>query len=159
LRHLLQPWAALAQGCNRLIIGIGGSATNDGGAGMAQALGVRMLNARGEEIAPGAARVYGPQKGAATATVVDLLDQALGRMAEVVQRDLGLDLWEVPVLAVVGSIGPDAGQVYAEGMTAIMSIAPGPITREESIARAGDLIADAAEQAMRLITVLIPAQG
>ena len=31
--------AALAHGCRKLIIGIGGSATNDGGAGMAQALG------------------------------------------------------------------------------------------------------------------------
>jgi glycerate kinase len=47
--------AALDLGCKCLIIGIGGSATNDGGAGMAQALGVRMLNVRGEDIAPGAA--------------------------------------------------------------------------------------------------------
>ncbi len=263
--------AALEQGCTRLIIGVGGSATNDGGAGMAQALGVRMLNARGEDIAPGAsgllelaaidmsavdprlfrteisvacdvtnplcgprgaARVYGPQKGA-TPAAVDVLDQALAKMAEVVKRDMGLDIREVPgagaagglgaglmafagadlqpglelvldilqfdsllsggqdliitgegeingqslygkvpvgvarrarkygvpVLAVVGSIGPDAGQVYAEGMTAIMSIAPGPITREESMTRAGELIADATERAMRLIRVLIPAQG
>jgi Glycerate kinase len=36
--------AALDAGCRRLIIGIGGSATNDGGAGMAQALGVRLLD-------------------------------------------------------------------------------------------------------------------
>jgi len=37
----------------RLIVGIGGSATNDGGAGMAQALGVRLLDARGQELAGG----------------------------------------------------------------------------------------------------------
>ncbi len=263
--------AALEQGCTRLIIGIGGSATNDGGAGMAQALGVRLLDAQGEEIAPGAAgllelasidmsavdqrlahteikvacdvtnplcgprgaaRVYGPQKGAAAAEV-ELLEQALSRLAEVVKRDMGLDIcavpgagaagglgaglmaftgarlqpglelvldilqfdsrlsdgldliitgegeingqslygkvpvgvarrarkYGIPVLAVVGNIGPEAGQVYAEGITAVMSIAPGPISREESLARAGVLIADAAERAMRLIRVLIPPQG
>ena len=37
--------AALDAGCRRLIIGIGGSATNDGGAGMAEALGSQFLNA------------------------------------------------------------------------------------------------------------------
>ncbi len=42
--------AALGAGCRRFIIGIGGSATNDGGAGMAQALGVRLLDATGNEI-------------------------------------------------------------------------------------------------------------
>lgn len=45
---------ALDQGCRKIIIGIGGSATNDGGAGMAQALGARLLDSRGEEIPFGA---------------------------------------------------------------------------------------------------------
>ena len=45
--------AALAQGCQKLIIGIGGSATNDGGAGMAQALGAKLLTADGEQIKRG----------------------------------------------------------------------------------------------------------
>ncbi|RKU16664.1 glycerate kinase [Candidatus Poribacteria bacterium] len=45
--------AALESGCRRLIIGIGGSATNDGGAGMAEALGVQFLNANGELIPHG----------------------------------------------------------------------------------------------------------
>ena len=45
--------AALAHGCRKLIIGIGGSATNDGGAGMAQALGAKLLTASGEQIKPG----------------------------------------------------------------------------------------------------------
>ncbi len=40
--------AALDAGCQRLIIGIGGSATTDGGAGMAQALGVQMLDSQGQ---------------------------------------------------------------------------------------------------------------
>ena len=38
--------AALNDGCRRIIIGLGGSATNDGGAGMAQALGARLLGRR-----------------------------------------------------------------------------------------------------------------
>ena len=42
--------AALDAGADHLIIGIGGSATNDGGAGMLQALGVRLLNGSGAEI-------------------------------------------------------------------------------------------------------------
>lgn len=42
--------AALASGCRHLIIGIGGSATNDGGVGMAQALGARFLDVSGKDI-------------------------------------------------------------------------------------------------------------
>jgi len=45
--------AALEAGCKRLIIGIGGSATNDGGAGMAEALGAKLLNANGKQIPRG----------------------------------------------------------------------------------------------------------
>ena len=41
---------ALDMGCRNIILGIGGSATNDGGAGMATALGVKFLNEQGEEI-------------------------------------------------------------------------------------------------------------
>jgi glycerate kinase len=47
--------AALDQGCTQLIVGIGGSATNDGGAGMAQALGIRLLDEKGNELRRGAA--------------------------------------------------------------------------------------------------------
>jgi len=42
--------AALDQGCRKMIVGIGGSATNDGGAGMVQALGVKLLDREGKEI-------------------------------------------------------------------------------------------------------------
>ena len=45
--------AALDAGVQRIVIGIGGSATNDGGAGMARALGVRFLTTDGSEIAEG----------------------------------------------------------------------------------------------------------
>jgi glycerate kinase len=47
--------AALEMGVNHLILGIGGSATNDGGAGMIQALGGKLLKADGTPIAPGGA--------------------------------------------------------------------------------------------------------
>ena len=42
--------AALDQGCRKMIVGIGGSATNDGGAGMVQALGVKLLDKDEEEL-------------------------------------------------------------------------------------------------------------
>ena len=48
LRH------AIDRGCRQFLVGIGGSATNDGGAGMLQALGFGFLDEAGEEIAPGA---------------------------------------------------------------------------------------------------------
>jgi glycerate kinase len=45
--------AAIASGAKRVIIGIGGSATNDGGAGLGQALGFRLLDAHECELKPG----------------------------------------------------------------------------------------------------------
>lgn len=45
---------ALSIGCKKLVIGIGGSATNDGGVGMLQALGYTFLDADGKEIVRGA---------------------------------------------------------------------------------------------------------
>lgn len=46
---------AIGRGCRRFVIGIGGSATNDGGAGMLQALGFRLLDSQGAEIPRGGA--------------------------------------------------------------------------------------------------------
>lgn len=45
--------AALDSGASRIVVGIGGSATNDGGAGMLTALGARLLDAAGEPLAAG----------------------------------------------------------------------------------------------------------
>ncbi len=42
--------AALDRGCRKMIIGIGGSATNDGGAGMVQALGIKLLDLEEKEV-------------------------------------------------------------------------------------------------------------
>lgn len=46
---------AIEAGCTELLVAIGGSATNDGGAGMAQALGVRLLDGAGRDLPPGGA--------------------------------------------------------------------------------------------------------
>ena len=56
---------ALDGGCTRVLVGIGGSASTDGGLGLVQALGARVRDASGEEVGPGGA-------GAATAVMLDL---------------------------------------------------------------------------------------
>ncbi|MFB6320213.1 glycerate kinase [Saccharicrinis sp. FJH54] len=45
--------AALDKGCREMILGIGGSATNDAGTGMAKALGAKLLNSSGRELLGG----------------------------------------------------------------------------------------------------------
>jgi len=50
---------ALDQGSRRFVLGVGGSATNDGGAGMLQALGVRLLDIDGIELGPGGGALAG----------------------------------------------------------------------------------------------------
>jgi glycerate kinase len=44
---------AVKRGCNKIIMGLGGSATNDGGSGMARALGIRFLDALGHDLPEG----------------------------------------------------------------------------------------------------------
>ena len=51
----LQINHAIENGCNKIILGIGGSATNDGGAGIFQALGGRLIDSNGKELNKGAA--------------------------------------------------------------------------------------------------------
>ena len=135
--------AAAADRVARMLVCVGGSATNDGGAGMAQALGIRLLDERGRDIPPGgeallglaridvselhpsvravkftvatdvdnplvgphgASMVYGPQKGASPEDVL-LLDRALGHLAAVIYRDLGIDVRNVPGAGAAGGLG------------------------------------------------------
>ena len=252
---------ALAEGVRTVIIGIGGSATVDGGAGMAQALGVKLTDASGRELGwgggelgrlahvdvggleervlgvrfrvacdvtnpllgeRGAARVYGPQKGA-TPEMVAVLERDLTRFARIIARDLGVEVAKVPgagaagglgaglkaslaaelvpgvevvaeavglaekmagadlvitgegkldgqsafgktpvgvarlakkegipVVALAGALGADVERVLAHGIDAYFGIADGPLRYEESLARAGELLASAAEQCLRL---------
>ncbi|MGH3203360.1 MAG: glycerate kinase, partial [Streptosporangiaceae bacterium] len=50
--------AALAAGARQIILGVGGSASTDGGAGLLQALGARVLDAHGEPLARGGAALH-----------------------------------------------------------------------------------------------------
>jgi glycerate kinase len=52
-RHRRAYFQALDKGARNIIIGIGGSSTNDGGAGMVQALGAKLCDANGKEIGYG----------------------------------------------------------------------------------------------------------
>lgn len=140
--------AALDLGARRIIVGLGGSATTDGGLGLARALGVRAYDAGGNELEGrgadlvavervdlsgrdprladvaievacdvdnpfhgprGAARVFGPQKGAG-AQAVDRLDAGLATFAGAVRRATGIDLQAVPG---AGAAGGAAGGLLA----------------------------------------------
>ena len=253
--------SALGRGVRRMIVGIGGSATNDAGAGMAQALGWRLLNEKGEELGPGglalrdlaevdgmgrdprldgcevlvacdvrnplcgpegASRVYGPQKGAGPGEV-DALDEALHRFGEVVEQRLGVSVATmpgagaaggmgaglhvfaggrlcegvelvaeacglreslegadlvitgegridvqttagktpvgvagmakvcgVPVVALAGGVGARVEALRPHGIDAVLSIADGPVSLDEAMGRAEELLEEAAENAVRI---------
>ncbi|MDO8886936.1 glycerate kinase [Candidatus Oleimmundimicrobium sp.] len=136
--------AALDKGCKKIIVGIGGSATTDGGMGMARALGVKFFDAEGKELEvgcglllkeiakidlsfmdnriketkfivasdvdnplcgpKGAAYVYGPQKGATPAMVTEL-NEGLSHYVEIIKRDLGIDIKDVPGAGAAGGLG------------------------------------------------------
>lgn len=86
---------AVERGARRIVVGVGGTGTNDGGAGAAQALGLRLLDREGGQIAPG---VLG-----------------LTRLARV-ESDGARDLDEVALRVAVDVTNPLLG---AEGATAI----------------------------------------
>ena len=256
--------AALDEKCGRIIVGIGGSATTDGGTGMATALGARFVDIDGEPVPPGggrlvrlekielgaidarlrqtdilvacdvdnplfgqkgAAHVYAPQKGADTQEVEEL-DRGLRRLAQVVAESPGIDIADmrgagaagglgaglvaftgaklvsgvdligdaidlsariakadlvitgegridsqtlrgktpigvakrareagVPVVAIAGTIGDGAEKVYEAGISAMEPLCAGPMSLEEALANAADLLESAAERLMRAIGV------
>jgi glycerate kinase len=141
--------AALDAGAREIIVGVGGSATVDAGAGAMQALGARLLDDSGNELPPGgaalahlghidltsvdrrlhtvrvrvacdvrnplhgsegAARVFGPQKGASSQDG-EVLDAALHRFADVVMRDFQIDLNRIEGTGAAG--GLSAGLLVA----------------------------------------------
>jgi glycerate kinase len=95
---------ALKRGARRIIVGIGGSATNDGGAGMAQALGVRFIDARGRVVATGLGG-----GGLATIRRIDIsrLDQRLEKARVTVACDVDNPLYGPRGAAAV--FGPQKG--------------------------------------------------
>ncbi|SDH82577.1 glycerate kinase [Alteribacillus persepolensis] len=255
--------AALNEGAKKIILGIGGSATNDGGAGMIQALGGKLLDDKKQEIPRGgeallqlhsidlsgvderlfqteivaacdvnnpltgengASVVYGPQKGASK-EMVHVLDDALHHYASVIRHKLGAEVEtlagagaagglgaglvaflqaslkpgidivlqetnfykrvkgadlvitgegridkqtiygktpvgvakaakscsDVPVIALCGQLGPGYEAVYHEGITAVFSIAPGPISTEEAMANGKEYVTGAARNIAALM--------
>ena len=255
---------ALDQGIRKLIIGIGGSATNDGGVGMARALGVKFFDEANHELPNGGAAlknltkidskemdprlaettilvacdvdnplcgprgasvVYGPQKGA-TLGMIDELDQALKHYAEIAKQTTGRDVAErpgagaagglgagllfftssqlrpgvqivleatsfaekvkladlvitgegctdsqtahgkapvgvakiaqyynVPVLCLSGSLGPGCEDVLQQGVGGIMSITPKPMTLDECMGSADELVYAATARLCRIVNV------
>lgn len=256
--------AALDSGAQRILIGCGDSGTNDGGAGMAQALGIHLCDADGRELSrgggelaklqridcrsrdprlaqvridvacnwhnvlcgdKGVARVFGPQKGASP-EIVEQLAAALDHYAAIIERETGIDVCEMPgsgasgglgtglhvflgaklhprydivmqyleldslfqdadlvitaegsidfqtprgkipaevarrakkynlpVIALAGTIGKDAAINLNHGIDSFESILNAPCTLESAIANAPQLVTNAAERSMRLLLV------
>lgn len=266
---------ALGAGATKIIVGLGGSATNDGGAGAAQVLGASLRDAEGQELGPGgaalaglagidrsqlhsslhcpdssldettrnrtlaqlilacdvdtplcgsrgASHTFGPQKGATPGMVLELdaalhhygsmieqqfgvavlslpgggaagglgaglvafaggrLEPGVALVAEVVGlrdklRDADLVLtgegsldaqslhgkvpvgvariageFGIPVIAFAGRLGPGYERLYARGITAAVSISPGPGTLEEAMGQTAQRLAEGAEMVARL---------
>lgn len=74
--------AAAQSGVRRIIVGVGGSATNDGGAGMVRALGLSLLDARGAALPEGGAALAG------LARIAGTLDPAVRDVEIVVASDV-----------------------------------------------------------------------
>ncbi len=256
--------AALDSGAERLLIGCGDSGTNDGGTGMAQALGIGLFDENGKALPlggghlarldridlstrdprldrvqidvacnwhnvlcgpKGVARVFGPQKGASPETVARL-EAALETYAEVIGRQFGTNVrgipgggasgglgtglhallgarlhprfdiidrylhmdqmlrqadlvitgeggidgqtprgkipaevarraraYNLPVIALAGTIGRDAEVNLAHGIASYASIVEGPCSLVEALDKADELLVRAAERTMRLIQV------
>lgn len=254
--------AALEAGYTKIVVAIGGSATNDGGAGMAQALGVGLYDAIGQPLPTGggyldelhsidisrihpllskaeitvacdvtnpltgplgATHVFGRQKGA-TSEMLAELEKGMRHYAAVLQKKFNKDISSLPgagaagglgaglmafcharmcsgfelvsklthlekqisqsflvftaegkidrqtvlgktvsgvarlahkhdkpAIALAGMISDDLTELYYQGITAAFVIADGPMSLDESKARAAELLANTSEQIMNLV--------
>lgn len=254
--------AAMEKGIRKILIGLGGSATNDGGVGMAQALGFSFKDEAGKEISfgggdlgnivtidisganqllneteiiaisdvenplcgpSGASFIFGPQKGASK-DMVELLDNNLSYFGKLIKDQLGMDVidvrgagaagglgagliafanstiqpgiekvldianidlhlqdadlvitgegkidgqskygkvpvgvakralkYDVPIIAIVGSVGSGASEVYAYGIDLITDIINRPMTLDEAMENVESLLEDAAENVARIL--------
>lgn len=107
--------AAIDKGCRRFLIGLGGSATNDGGMGMISADGF-LERTRGMKFtvacdvdtpyigAHGASRVFGPQKGASEQDV-EVLEERLRGYALKILKDTGIDVSDMAGAGAAGGLG------------------------------------------------------
>lgn len=135
--------SAMEKGARKIYVGLGGSATNDGGIGMAQALGFSFKDKHGNEVgfgggeinkiveidfenvhpllketevmiisdvknplygANGASYVYGAQKGA-TKEMMELLDNNLRYFGELIKKTVGKDIANIPGAGAAGGLG------------------------------------------------------
>jgi glycerate kinase len=142
----------LDKGIKKLLIGIGGSSTNDGGVGAIQALGGKFKDKYGNEIGfgggelskiavidlsrldsrlknvkvevacdvtnplcgnSGASNIFGPQKGA-TKKMIKILDDNLRHYADVIKKQLNIDVAEIPGAGAAGGLGAGL-MVFMEG--------------------------------------------
>jgi glycerate kinase len=170
---------ALKQGQREFVIGLGGSATIDGGAGAAAALGISYRTRDGKEIisgsdlvlldhidssrmdhglqestirlacdvtnplfgVQGAARIFGPQKGA-TNDQVRILDEGLENLNEVLKRETGIDVQMLAGSGAAGGLG-----------------APFIAFARAQICRGLDLVLDAVEFDQKLISADLVISG
>ncbi|KAB7768758.1 glycerate kinase [Xanthomonas maliensis] len=98
--------AALDAGARHFIIGIGGSATNDGGSGLAQALGARLLDAHGQAIGPG---------GGALAALARIDTEGMDRRLQDCRFEVACDV-DNPLIGPTGAsavFGPQKGATTA----------------------------------------------
>lgn len=113
--------AAVSGGAKRVIVGLGGSATTDGGLGALQAIGSKgRIAGVTLDIAcdvstrfTDAPRVFGPQKGA-SATEIKFLEGRLERLAQQYLDDYGIDVREISGSGAAGGL---AGGLVALGGT------------------------------------------
>lgn len=114
---------AIGRGATRIIVGLGGSATTDGGLGAVEAIGSTAKLARADvEVATDvdtlfvdAARVFGPQKGATPAQIA-FLEARLRGVAERYRDEFGVDVEQVPGSGAAGGLG---GGLLAVGATIV----------------------------------------
>jgi glycerate 2-kinase len=255
---------ALNRGYRRFIVGLGGSATNDMGAGILQALGARILNKDGQQISfgggslheavvldmsdfdpriqesefiiasdvinplvgpTGASMIFGPQKGA-TAEMVRVLDRNLEHFADLILDTTGLKVHHhpgggaaggigamfhaffpghfergielvmkvsdlrnkmigaslvitgegkldaqtqygkvprgvaemarqlgIPTIALVGSVGTGSHELRKYGIASVVSIINAPMTLQDAMSSAFEMVSDTAEQVFRIYTL------
>lgn len=255
---------AMQRGIREIYVGLGGSSTNDGGVGMAQALGISFKDRLGQEIGygggelhkiheidfaslhpllketrimvisdvlnplcgpKGASNIFGPQKGA-TKETIEILDNNLNHLGKKIKEYTGKDIiniagagaagglggglvafcnakihsgidkvldianidkhlvdadlvitgegkidgqsifgkvpigvskrakkYNVPVIAIVGSVGEGASQVYNYGIDMIIDIIDKPMTLMEAMENGSELIERAAENVIRIFKV------
>jgi glycerate kinase len=259
---------ALDDGCRSFILALGGSATNDGGAGMLQALGLHLLDDSDNEVgwggahlehiksidrrdwdariaesqfliatdvqnpllgSMGATYIYGPQKGV-TPNLLEQLEKSMTSWADLIEQTNGVRLHElagagaagglggaflaffpttiqrgidvvieytgihthlrgadlvitgegqidaqtasgktpmgiaqeaqkyhVPTIAIAGSVGKDIDKLYEYGIQAVFSIMNGPMTLQQAMDDAAELIESTTAQVIR--TAYIRSEG